>query len=161
MIPGDRVRVTVAVAVTPEIAFEIFTREIDLWWRRGPRFRHFTGDHALIAIEPCEGGRVFEQAGADGPAQESGRVLVWQPPARLVFQWRIANFTQGEHTQVEVLFEAAAGGTAVTVTHSGWAAIRSDHPVRHGRQVTEFIDQTGRWWGSLLTSFRGYNQGTR
>jgi hypothetical protein len=36
---GDQVRVSVSVAVPPAAAFEIFTQEIDRWWRRGPRFR--------------------------------------------------------------------------------------------------------------------------
>ncbi len=35
----DRARVSVFVAVTPEDAFDVFTNEIDLWWREGPRFR--------------------------------------------------------------------------------------------------------------------------
>jgi hypothetical protein len=39
MIRGDQARASVGVAVPPEEAFDIFTREIDLWWRRGPRFR--------------------------------------------------------------------------------------------------------------------------
>jgi len=32
---GDQVRVTVLVAVDPEVAFKVFTEEIDQWWRRG------------------------------------------------------------------------------------------------------------------------------
>lgn len=32
---GDQARVTVLVAVDPETAFEVFTEEIDQWWRRG------------------------------------------------------------------------------------------------------------------------------
>jgi hypothetical protein len=35
---GDRATVSVTVAVTQAAAFEVFTREIDLWWRRGPHF---------------------------------------------------------------------------------------------------------------------------
>ena len=32
----DKVIVETTVAVPPARAFEIFTRETDLWWRRGP-----------------------------------------------------------------------------------------------------------------------------
>ena len=40
MIPGgDRARVTTTVRVDARRAFDVFTREIDRWWRRGPRFR--------------------------------------------------------------------------------------------------------------------------
>lgn len=153
---GDQARATVTVAVTPARAFEIFTAEIDLWWRRGPRFRHITGERALIAIEPREGGRVFESTAGDdaGPAQEIGRVLVWQPPARLLFEWRNATFAPLERTEVEVLFEAAGDGTRVTVTHRGWAAIRPDHPARHGQPEPAFIAGLGTWWGAQLSVYR-------
>jgi uncharacterized protein YndB with AHSA1/START domain len=152
---GDQARVTVGVAVPPDVAFAVFTEEIDLWWRRGPQFRRVGGERALIAIEGREGGRVFESAGAGLPAQEVGLVRAWQPPSRLVFEWRASNFGPGESTEVEVCFEpAAGGGTTVTVTHRGWADIRADHPVRHGQDVPAFIGGMGRWWGSLLASYR-------
>ncbi len=153
---GDQARATVTVPVPPALAFEIFTTEIDLWWRRGPQYRHVTGDRALVAIEPREGGRVFESTAGDaaGPAQEIGRVLAWQPPARLLFEWRNATFAPVERTEVEVLFEPAGEGTRVTVTHRGWAAIRPDHPARHGQPVPVFIAETGRWWGGQLAVYR-------
>ena len=47
---GDRARVTVGVALPLEQAFRIFTEEIELWWRRGPRFRCAPGDAGLIAL---------------------------------------------------------------------------------------------------------------
>lgn len=36
---GDKATVSVLVAVPPADAFAIFTTEIDLWWRQGPKFR--------------------------------------------------------------------------------------------------------------------------
>jgi uncharacterized protein YndB with AHSA1/START domain len=151
---GDQVRVTVSVAVLPHEAFEVFTQEIDLWWRRGPKYRHLTGERALIAIEPKLHGRVFESIADDGPVHEIGRVLDWQPPHRLVFEWRNANFAPAERTEVEVLFEPDASGTRVTVTHRGWAAIRPDHPARHRQPVPVFIGELGAWWGSQMSVFR-------
>lgn len=41
--PGDKARATVFVAVTPADAFEVFTKEIDLWWKQGPKFRIAAG----------------------------------------------------------------------------------------------------------------------
>ena len=154
MIAGDQARVTVSVAVPPALAFEIFTTEIDLWWRRGPKYRHLGGERALIAIEPHEGGRVFESLGGSGPVQDIGRVLTWLPPARLVFEWRNATFAAAERTEVEVLFEAAGSGTRVTVTHRGWAAIRPDHPARHGQATAAFVRTLGLWWGDQLSALR-------
>jgi uncharacterized protein YndB with AHSA1/START domain len=154
MIPGDRARVMVSVAAPPEQAFEVFTQEIDLWWRRGLRYRHFDGERALVAIEAREGGRIFESRGDDGPVHEIGRVLEWQPPLKLRFEWRLANFAPGECTEVEVLFVPVGGGTQVTVTHRGWAAIRPDHPARHGETSREFLRRLGLWWGDQLGVYR-------
>jgi hypothetical protein len=36
----ETARVSVSVAVPLAVAFEIFTRDIDRWWRRGVKFRH-------------------------------------------------------------------------------------------------------------------------
>jgi uncharacterized protein YndB with AHSA1/START domain len=155
-IAGDRARVTVGVALPPAQAFRIFTEEIELWWRRGPRFRNAPDDSGLIALEPRMGGRVFESYTVDAVERvvEIGRIRVWDPPRRLLFDWRASNFAPAERTEVEVLFEATASGTRVTVTHSGWAAIRADHPVRHGRTGADFSREIGLWWGALLASWR-------
>ena len=45
---ADAIRVTTRVAVDPATAFEVFTRDIDLWWRRGPRFRWITAGERLV-----------------------------------------------------------------------------------------------------------------
>ena len=52
MTPGDQARVTVGVAVPPEEAFRVFTQEVDLWWRRGRRFRNAPGEQGIVCIEP-------------------------------------------------------------------------------------------------------------
>lgn len=154
--PGDQSTVTIVVGVSVEDAFTIFTEDIDLWWRRGPRFRSLPGDRALICIEPGLNGRVFESYGsADGKEQiiEIGRTKVWDPPNRLLFEWRISNFAPTERTEVEVLFAPSASGTRVTVIHRGWNAIRHDHPARHGLDVSKFIRMYGMWWGDQMSSF--------
>lgn len=155
-LPGDQSTVTVSVAVPAEEAFAIFTEDIDLWWRRGPRFRSLMGDRALICIEPGLNGRVFESF-ASGQGEERvieiGRTKVWDPPHRLLFEWRISNFAPTEHTEVEVLFAPSAAGTHVTVIHRGWHAIRHDHPARHGLQGAGFIRMNGLWWGDQMSAF--------
>ena len=91
---GDQATVTVTVAVDRAAAFEVFTRETDLWWRRGPAFRIGGRNPGALLFEPCEGGRLFESVERAGATHvhEYGRIKVWQPPARLVFEWRNANF---------------------------------------------------------------------
>jgi len=152
--PADRVVVTITVDVPPAVAFEVFTQETDLWWRRGPRFRIAGRSPGVLAFEPRLGGRLFEQyESAAGPrAHEIGTVLAWEPPTRLVFGWRAANFAPAEHTEVEVRFEPTRRGTRVTVEHRGWAAIRPDHPARHGQVPAAFLAGLGTWWADLMTA---------
>jgi hypothetical protein len=66
------------------------------------------------------------------------------------------NFAPGETTRVEVTFEAVPTGTRVTLRHSGWAALRAGHPVRHGQDGPSFLRSTGLWWGELMTSYREF-----
>lgn len=154
---SDHVRVTTFVRVDPAAAFDVFTRETDRWWRRGPRFRFGGGQRGVLSFEPGPGGRLLERFGEAGEETfEVGKVLVWEPGARLVFEWRIRNFAPGECTEVEVRFEPSANGTRVTLEHRGWGALRGDHPARHGLDGSAFRDMIGLWWGELLTSLRAH-----
>jgi uncharacterized protein YndB with AHSA1/START domain len=146
----------VTVPVPPEVAFDVFTRETDLWWRRGRAFRVAGRAPGTLQFEPKLGGRLFEEyEGPTGPrVHETGTITAWEPPARLEFEWRGGNFAPGEVTLVVVTFVRVASGTQVTVEHSGFAALRPDHPVRHGLDVAPFIGHLGRWWGDLLTGLR-------
>jgi len=155
---SDAVTVSVTVSTDPATAFVIFTEETDLWWRTGPKFRIGGKERGKLWFEPRLGGRFVEEfSSPSGPqAFTKGEITIWQPPERFRFEWRGMNFAPGESTQVEVSFEAVPTGTRVTVRHSGWAALRADHPVRHGRQGAEFIRAQGLWWGEQMTSFRGF-----
>ena len=152
----DAARVSVSVAMPPAAAFEIFTSDIDRWWRRGIQFRNAGRRSGFIRLEPQVGGRLFESIDGEQGAQvfEVGRVSVWDPPRLLAFSWRSINFSSEEHTAVEVSFSATAHGTLVSVTHRGWAALRTDHPARHGLQGAAFIRMIGLWWGAQMSSFR-------
>lgn len=152
---GDRVSVSVLVAAEPAVAFEVFTEEIDQWWRRGLKYR-LGRDRSVLHIEPRVGGALFEtfHTGRGERTQRSGTVLAWEPPSRLVLEWRAANFREGERTEVEVRFEPSPSGTRVTVTHTGWSAIPGDHPVRHGEDVPTFVRRLALWWGGLAESLR-------
>lgn len=152
---GDRARVSVSVDVPVDEAFRVFTEEIDLWWRRGAKFRHAGAKRGVVAIEPRAGGRVFESIDADPPVViEIGVVRAWEPPRRLAFSWRNATFAPGEWTLVAVEFTPQRTSTLVTVTHSGWSALRDDHPARHGLVGVAFSRMIGAWWGDQMTSLR-------
>ena len=156
LIPGDEARVSILVAVAPDAAFRVFTQEIDLWWRRGLKYRIGGKRPSVLRLEPWVGGRLFEslETASEMRIIETGRVCAWEPPTRLVFEWRAANFAPAEQTEVEVLFQPTPSGTLVTVAHRGWSRIRPDHPARHGLEVPVFIRMMGLWWGDLMTSLR-------
>ncbi|NUP07356.1 MAG: activator of HSP90 ATPase [Polyangiaceae bacterium] len=165
---GDQAKMSVTVAVDQADAFRIFTEEIDQWWRRGLRYRVAGARRSVLVLEPRLGGRLFEAFEDDAGSQaadessrrvvETGRVTVWCPPSRLVFEWRSVAFAPSEKTEVEVTFEPAAKGTLVTVVHRGWSHIRPDHPARHGMEVPAFIRTMGLWWADLGTAFREHVQ---
>lgn len=152
---GDQAVVSALVKVEPAEAFRIFTEEIDLWWRGGMKYR-IGRKRSVVHLEPKLGGRLFEsfETAAGEKVKETGRVTCFEPPRRLVLEWRAVNFAPDETTEVEVSFEASPSGTLVTVRHRGWAKIRADHPVRHGADVPSFIGNLGMWWADLLTSLR-------
>lgn len=151
--PGDKVRVQTYVAVDPVDAWEVFTTELDRWWGRGPAYRVGGREPGVLHLEGRVGGRIFEQAGSQA-LHEVGTITIWEPPRLLAFEWRSITFVPGETTRVEVRFEPQGEGTRVTLEHTGWSTIRGDHPVRHGKDVPAFLRDLGRWWGSLLTSYR-------
>lgn len=153
---GDSAAVSVQVAVSPEDAFEVFTREIDLWWRHGRKFRIAGKRPGHLTFE-CElGGRLFETVDfASGPKTfVTGTVVAWDPPKHLALEWRGVNFKDHEKTLVEVTFTALGAGTMVRVEHSGWNTLPDDHPARHGLTGAEFSRMIGMWWGDLARSLR-------
>jgi uncharacterized protein YndB with AHSA1/START domain len=153
---GDSARVTVMVAVPAEVAFEVFTQEIDLWWKRGPRFRPMGRKPGVLHFEGGVGGRLFESYGKPPGQQlvQMGRITVWEPPSRLGFDWRNSAFAPDERTEVLVLFREVHGKTEVTVEHRGWSSLRDDHPARHGLVGAAFSRSIGMHWGELMSAMR-------
>ena len=145
----DVVRVQTLVRLGPAEAFRRFTDEIDVWWRRGSRFRWLTRGGTLRFVD----GMLVEES--DGERFVVGRVTEWQPGEHLAFEWRAPTFSDGETTQVDVRFQSEEHGTRVSVEHSGWNAIRSDHPARRNTGTTSaFSGLFGLYWADLLGSFR-------
>lgn len=144
----------VLVHAPPALAFEVFTEQIDRWWRSGLKYRVGGKGRSVVLLEPGLGGRLMERVpGPSGDVvYETGQITAWDPPRRLVLRWRAVNFAPEEHTEVEVLFTPSASGTQVSVIHRGWSFIRADHPARHGQDSRAFLRGLGLWWGDLLRS---------
>jgi uncharacterized protein YndB with AHSA1/START domain len=146
----DCVTITTVVTVDPAAAFDIFTSEIAAWWSPKVRGMFQPGCDGTLSFQE---GRLVETY--DNHATfDIGRVLDWEPPERLAFEWRQEGFAPGERTEVEVLFEAIAEGTRVTVRHSRWDTFPAGHPARHGYTGTAFSGMIGLRWADALTGLR-------
>jgi mannose-6-phosphate isomerase-like protein (cupin superfamily) len=137
---------TVEVAVDPVTAFAVFTEEIGRWWRPGPINWNDPARAVGMRFEPGVGGRWLEvYDAATGEGFECGRILVWEPGARLVFSYQDAGH-QIDGTEVEVRFEPIDGGTRVTLEHRGWERVAHEIAARK-REIK-------RWgWGNILGWF--------
>jgi uncharacterized protein YndB with AHSA1/START domain len=155
-VAGDSAAASVYVAVAIDDAFEVFTAEIDVWWRHGRKFRIAGARPGRIVFEPRLGGRLFESVRLPSGERtfQVGSVVEWEPPRRLALEWRGVNFKPHEKTLVEVTFTPLGDGTMVRVEHRGWSALPDDHPARHGLTGAAFARMIGLWWGDLLSSLR-------
>jgi hypothetical protein len=145
----SRVVVALRVKASPERAFEVFTRDIHLWWRPSPMFQFTPRSPGALAFEPGLGGR-FTETLANGKVFEIGKITAWAPPSRLAFGWRQATFAPGQATEVEVRFEPVGDQTRVTVEHRGWDTVPQDHVARHTMPDAMFLRRHAEWWRSLL-----------
>ena len=98
------VRKTLQVKASQARAFEVFTAGFARWWPAS----HSIGKSPLkdAIMEPQVGGRWYER-GEDGSECDWGRVLAWEPPARLVLSWQLSaqwKFDPDLRTEVEVRF---------------------------------------------------------
>jgi uncharacterized protein YndB with AHSA1/START domain len=138
------VRKSIFVNAPPERAFDIIANGIGPWW---PKTHHIgSADLDRPVIEPRTGGRWYE-IDVDGSQCEIGKVLAWEPPARLLLAWKLDpewKFDPDLVTEVEVLFTAEEGGTRVNLEHR--------HLERMGDRaeaVRELVDSPNGW-GLLL-----------
>lgn len=146
----SKVYVALRVKAPPERAFAAFTGEIGAWWRPNSMFQTTPRAPGALAFEPGEGGRLTETL-ANGKVFEIGRVLAWEPPSRLVFSWRQANFPPELTTEVEVRFEAVGEETRVSVEHRGFDRV-PEGAARHGFPDEVLLLRLAEWWQALLGS---------
>jgi len=110
------VRESVQVDCPVEEAFVLFTARMGEWWPLDKA--SYGGDRAKdIFLEPRVGGRFFERF-TDGDELQVGSVVACEPPRRITFTWRTADW-EGE-TEVEVTFTPQHEGTRVDLSHRGF-----------------------------------------
>lgn len=149
----SKVFVALRVRATPERAFAAFVEEIGDWWRPNGLFQTTPRPPGRLAFERGEGGRLVETL-ADGKVFEIGRILAWEPPRRLVFSWRQANFPPDLNTEVEVCFEAVGQETRVSVEHRGFTQVPAGSAARHGFPDQALQMRLAEWWQAQLDSIR-------
>ena len=142
------VRYTVTVPILPERAFTLFTQGFNSWW-----IGHHIGqaDLAEAVIEPRADGRWYER-GVDGSECDWGKVLVYEPPWRLVLTWQINAEWKfdpdlSRASEVEVRFTEANGQTTVDFEHR--------HIERLGAGAEELAKSVGSadGWPAILELF--------
>lgn len=116
----ESVNKSITVNASPALAFEVFTTDYDTWW---PRTHHIgKSPMTKASIECRQGGRYFSEH-EDGTQCDWGKVLVWEPPHRIVLAWQIThewgyNPDPSQASEVEVRFtEIEAGVTRVDLEH--------------------------------------------
>jgi uncharacterized protein YndB with AHSA1/START domain len=142
------VQKSIEVQAPQERAFRVFTEQIDTWW---PREHHIgKAPPARFVLEPSAGGRWYE-VGTDGSECNTGKVLAWEPPRRLLLAWQITGAWQYDPslvTEVEVTF-----------TPLGPKRTRVDLVHRHMERFGEIAAATRKeldspgGWGKTLESY--------
>ena len=149
----SKVYVALRVKATPERAFEAFTGEIGAWWRPSGLFET-TPRPGVLSFEPPGGdgsaGRLIETR-AGGKVFEIGKILAWEPPRRLVFSWRQANFPPDLTTEVEVGFEAVGEETRVSVEHRGFHEVPAG-AARHGFPDQLLLTRLADFWRGQIAA---------
>lgn len=157
MTQGLAVRQSIVVDAPPPRAFAVFTEGIASWW---PLATYTIGaaPPETATIEPRAGGRWYERA-ADGRECDWGRVLVWEPPERVVLTWEISADWQadpGVRTEVEVRFAAQDDGrTRVELEHRGLEAY-----AERAEEMRGIFGSDDGWLG-LLRHFARAVEGAR
>ena len=138
---------TISVSASVERAFRVFTAEFDTWW---PRSHHIGKSPMKKAIvEGKVGGRCYTEQ-EDGTESDWGRVLVWEPPHRIVLAWQITpewgyQPDLSQSSEVEIRFSpVAGGGTRVDLEHR--------HFERHGSGAPTMrtaVDSPNGWTGVM------------
>jgi len=140
---------TTLVQAPPAVAWRVFTERMGTWW---PLSVYKIGKANAVdaVLEPRVGGRWYER-GDDGSTCDWGRVLLWEPPSRLVLSWDINADWQYDpdlKTEIEVCFIAEGeSATRVELEHR-----KLD---RYGARRDEMrrIFNTEGDWGRLLAMF--------
>jgi len=137
------VRKTLVVKADVHRSFQAFTNRMGSWW---PRSHSIAASPTVdVIIEPRAGGRWYER-GEDGSESEWGKVLHWDPPARVILAWQLDGgwkYNPACVTEVEINFTAVdAMQTRVEFEHR--------HLERLGENAAAVRELLNSGWGGIL-----------
>ena len=132
------VRRAVTVERPLEDAFRVFTEGLGTWW---PVATHSIAKDAVetVVMEDRAGGRLYERT-TGGAENDWGRMLVWDPPRRVAFEWHIT----GTPTEVEVRFTPEGDRTRVDLEHRGFERLE-DGEARRESYNDGWVTVLGRY----------------
>jgi len=143
------VRKTVRVNANAARAFDVFANNINRWW---------PASHTILKaplketiIEPFVKGRWY-QIGEDGSQCDTGHVMAWEPPHRLLLAWQINadwQFDPKLITEVEVKFIAEGERTTrVELEH------RNLERMGEKAETVRASVDSPNGWGAILEAYR-------
>ena len=139
---------SITVTCSVEHAFKVFTDGIGDWWPLHAKSISVqddgTGAPETVILEAGVGGRLYERT-ADGEELEWGQVLAWEPPHRVVLEWRPSR-TPTTPTEVEVRFTTEGASTRVDLEHRGWERLEP-------KRASESRGNYDRGWVSVMQTF--------
>jgi len=147
------VRKTLLVNASQAHAFDVFTNRLDSWWPKN----HGIGATPVTQsfIEPRRGGRWYTTH-EDGSEIVVGRMLVWEPPHRIVFSWEVSAEWKPDPTvasEVELEFVSEGPSTTrIQLEHRNFEALGHEG----GERMRGSVD--GGWPG-LLELFKKSAEG--
>jgi len=138
----DPLVIEFSVACSVDHAFAVWTDRTSMWW---PPDHSVSGDPGLtVTFEARPGGRIFERTPL-GAEHDWGEVLVWEPPAKLVYLWHVGR-ERDEATEVEVSFTDEGSNTRIVIEHRGWE--------RLGEAGPELRKRNRQGWSGLLPHYQ-------
>jgi len=148
------VHTSITVDAPIERAFNVFTEGIGTWWPPGHHL--IEAELAEMVFEPFAGGRVYDR-GVDGSECCWARVLVFEPPSRVVISWDInlswkVESDHSKTSEVEVRFSAEGPDrTHVELEHrdldrhgEGWEQMRDAVGSPNGWSLVPFAEVLAR-----------------
>jgi uncharacterized protein YndB with AHSA1/START domain len=147
---SDPIRRSIVVKTSQQEAFTAFTSRMGSWWNPAFSISPTRAPIKDVIVEPRTGGKWYER-GTDGSECQWGKVLLWDPPTKLILAWQITSewqFGADFLTELEVRFTPESGGTRVDLEHRLLE--------RYGDAAAEIRGkfESPMGWAGLLERFR-------